>query len=66
MSGRLPSLNGLRAFEAAASCDVFLAIGSSLTVQPAAGTCGVAVDAGAKLVKSVADAARSISRNRLP
>ena len=29
-----------RAFEAAADCDLFLAIGSSLTVQPAAGTCG--------------------------
>src|SRR4051794_7707234 len=28
---------------AAASCDVFLAIGSSLTVQPAAGLCEVAV-----------------------
>jgi NAD-dependent deacetylase len=39
-----------RAFEAASSCDLFLAVGSSLTVQPAAGTCGVAVDAGAKLV----------------
>ncbi len=39
-----------RAFEAASSCDLFLAIGSSLTVQPAAGTCGVAVDAGARLV----------------
>ena len=39
-----------RAFEAAASCDVFLAIGSSLTVQPAAGTCGVAVESGARLV----------------
>jgi NAD-dependent deacetylase len=39
-----------RAFEAAASCELFLAIGSSLTVQPAAGTCGVAVEAGARLV----------------
>jgi NAD-dependent deacetylase len=39
-----------RALEAATSCDLFLAIGSSLTVQPAAGTCGVAVEAGAKLV----------------
>jgi NAD-dependent deacetylase len=39
-----------RAFEAASSCDLFLAIGSSLTVQPAAGTCGVAVEAGARLV----------------
>ncbi len=39
-----------RAYEVAASCDVFLAVGSSLTVQPAAGTCGAAIDAGAKLV----------------
>jgi NAD-dependent deacetylase len=39
-----------RAVAAAASCDVFLAIGSSLTVQPAAGLCGVAVDSGADLV----------------
>jgi NAD-dependent deacetylase len=39
-----------RAFEAASSCDLFLAIGSSLTVQPAAGTCGLAVQSGARLV----------------
>ncbi len=39
-----------RAFDAAANCDLFLAVGSSLTVQPAAGTCGIAVDAGARLV----------------
>ncbi len=39
-----------RAYEAAASCDLFLAVGSSLTVQPAAGTCGAAIDAGARLV----------------
>lgn len=39
-----------RAYAAAVSCDVFLAVGSSLTVQPAAGTCGAAIDAGAKLV----------------
>ena len=39
-----------RAVAAASSCDVFLAVGSSLTVQPAAGLCGVAVDAGATLV----------------
>lgn len=38
------------AVAAAASCDVFLAIGSSLTVQPAAGLCDVAVEAGARLV----------------
>jgi NAD-dependent deacetylase len=35
---------------AAASCDVFLAVGSSLTVQPAAGLCEVAVRHGARLV----------------
>jgi NAD-dependent deacetylase len=34
----------------AARCDVFLAIGSSLTVEPAASLCGVAADAGAALV----------------
>ncbi len=39
-----------RSYEAAASCDLFLAVGSSLTVQPAAGTCGAAIDAGARLV----------------
>jgi NAD-dependent deacetylase len=35
---------------AAESCDVFLAIGSSLTVRPAAGLCDVAVEHGASLV----------------
>jgi NAD-dependent deacetylase len=39
-----------RAVAAARSCDVFLAVGSSLTVQPAAGLCGLAVDGGASLV----------------
>jgi NAD-dependent deacetylase len=39
-----------RAFEAASSCDLFLATGSSLTVQPAAGTCGLAVESGARLI----------------
>ena len=39
-----------RAYDAATSCDLFLAVGTSLTVQPAAGTCGAALDAGAKLV----------------
>ena len=39
-----------RAVAAASSCEVFLAVGSSLTVQPAAGLCQVAVDAGADLV----------------
>ncbi|MDQ1699154.1 MAG: NAD-dependent deacetylase [Frankiaceae bacterium] len=39
-----------RAVDAASSCDLFLVVGSSLTVQPAAGLCTVAVDAGADLV----------------
>jgi NAD-dependent deacetylase len=39
-----------RAIDAAADCDVFIAIGTSLTVQPAAGLCEVAVRAGARLV----------------
>jgi NAD-dependent deacetylase len=38
------------AIDAAAACDLFLAVGSSLTVQPAAGLCDVAVGAGARLV----------------
>ena len=38
------------AVEAAQSCDLFLAIGSSLSVHPAAGLCDVAVGAGARLV----------------
>ena len=36
--------------QAAAACDVFLAVGSTLTVEPAASLCGVAVAAGAALV----------------
>ena len=35
---------------AAENCDLFLAVGSSLTVMPAAGLCEVAVEAGARLV----------------
>ncbi|MQA85178.1 MAG: NAD-dependent deacetylase [Streptosporangiales bacterium] len=38
------------AVSAARSCDLFLAVGSSLTVHPAAGLCGEAVDRGARLV----------------
>ena len=38
------------AVEAARSCDVFLAIGSSLSVHPAAGLCDVAAGTGARLV----------------
>jgi NAD-dependent deacetylase len=36
--------------EAAADCDLFLAVGTSLTVHPAAGLCDVAVRSGARLV----------------
>jgi len=39
-----------RAGQAAASCEVFLAVGSTLTVEPAASLCGLAVQAGAALV----------------
>ncbi|MDQ1697195.1 MAG: NAD-dependent deacetylase [Frankiaceae bacterium] len=35
---------------AAETCDLFLAVGSSLTVRPAAGLCEVAVNAGARFV----------------
>jgi len=38
------------AARAAAGCDVMLAIGSTLTVEPAASLCGIAADAGASLV----------------
>jgi NAD-dependent deacetylase len=38
------------AYRAAADCDLFLAVGTSLTVQPAAGLCEVALRAGARLV----------------
>jgi NAD-dependent deacetylase len=39
-----------RAAAAAARCDLFLAIGSTLTVEPAASLCAVAAGAGASLV----------------
>ena len=39
-----------RAGRAAAACDLFLAVGSTLTVEPAASLCGVAAAAGAALV----------------
>jgi NAD-dependent deacetylase len=39
-----------RAAAAATYCDLFLAIGSTLTVEPAASLCAVAVEAGASLV----------------
>jgi NAD-dependent deacetylase len=38
------------AVRAARSCELFLAVGTSLTVQPAAGLCLEAVEAGARLV----------------
>ena len=39
-----------RAAAAAAGCDLMLAIGSTLTVEPAASLCAVAAEAGAALV----------------
>ena len=36
------------AAEAAADCDVFLAVGTSLTVRPAAGLCEIAAASGAR------------------
>ena len=39
-----------RATAAATYCDLFLAVGSTLTVEPAASLCAVAVEAGASLV----------------
>jgi NAD-dependent deacetylase len=39
-----------RAGQAAAACEVFLAVGSTLTVEPAASLCALAVQAGAVLV----------------
>ena len=38
------------AVEAAGDCDVFLAVGTSLTVHPVAGLCGIALDNGTPLV----------------
>ncbi|HUR75788.1 MAG TPA: NAD-dependent deacylase [Sporichthya sp.] len=43
------------AVRAAADCDVFLAVGTSLQVQPAAGLCEVAVSRGGRLVIVNAD-----------
>jgi len=45
-----------RAEQASRRCDLFLAIGSTLTVEPAASLCGVAAGAGAALVIVNADA----------
>jgi NAD-dependent deacetylase len=39
-----------RAVTAARSCDLLLAIGSTLTVEPAASLCGIAAGSGARLV----------------
>lgn len=44
-----------RAVTAARECELFLAVGSTLTVEPAASLCGLAVDAGARLVIVNAD-----------
>ncbi|WP_245598554.1 SIR2 family NAD-dependent protein deacylase [Glycomyces arizonensis] len=38
------------AVDASTGCDLFIAIGTSLTVHPAAGLCDCALDAGARLV----------------
>jgi NAD-dependent deacetylase len=43
------------ALQAAADCEVFLAVGTSLQVQPAAGLCEIAVAHGARLVVLNAD-----------
>lgn len=43
------------AFTAADSCDLFLAVGSSLMVQPAAELCAIAKQSGARLVIVNAD-----------
>lgn len=42
--------------QASRECDLFLAVGTSLTVQPAAALCGYAHDSGARLVILNADA----------
>jgi NAD-dependent protein deacetylase/lipoamidase len=39
-----------RAVTVAGGCDLFLAVGSTLTVEPAASLCGIAVDVGAAVV----------------
>jgi NAD-dependent protein deacetylase/lipoamidase len=39
-----------RAVAAARACDLFLAVGSTLTVEPAASLCGIAVQGGARLI----------------
>jgi hypothetical protein len=46
------------AFAAAQDCDVFLVVGSSLTVQPAARLCAIAKHNGAGLVIVNADSTR--------
>jgi NAD-dependent deacetylase len=51
----LPSRTLDAAVAAAADCDWFVAIGTSLNVHPAAGLCDVAVRAGAQLMIVNAD-----------
>ena len=46
----MPELELQRAAEAAADCDLFLVLGSSLVVHPAAQLPAIAVRAGAELV----------------
>lgn len=46
----MPEVATRRAFEAAASCDLFVVVGSSLVVYPAASLPDAAVEAGAPLV----------------
>jgi NAD-dependent deacetylase len=43
------------AFAASQASDLFIAVGSSLTVEPAASLCGLAADAGARLIIVNAD-----------
>ena len=47
---KMPETAMQRAFEETLACDLFLAIGSSLTVYPAAGFPALAKENGAKLV----------------
>ncbi len=46
----LPAEAMRRAVDAATSCDVFIAIGTTLSVYPVASLAGLAVDSGAKLI----------------
>jgi NAD-dependent protein deacetylase/lipoamidase len=52
---RLDPVVFVRAKRAALDCDLFLAVGTTLSVEPAASLCGLAADAGAALVIVNAD-----------